>query len=398
MEPDRTPPRLELVLDGGATATNDATVQGTLVATDDLSGVSEMQLSPDGQIWFPWRPYTPTVLWTFELGDGPKTLWARVRDNSGNVSPAASSSITLDTIPPTVVSVNPGPGQTIVTREPTFRVIFSEPVDPRSWLDNGIFVQDPGGVTIRGTYAWDAAALTGTFQPSVPLIAGLGYVVTLGAIADPAGNALVPVGSWVVQPLTSHSISLQAVPTVVPSGATAQLTGTVDPTLHASVVLEQLSSPGVWVAVSSAATNNAGDFAIAYPAPANASLRVHLFRTATDAETYSPAVRVIVRRLVTLAGSPAAKTRTATHGSVVRLTAVLGPASPDVTATLTVSRFDSTTRAYRVVARLTTVSAGGRAAFDWRPGSAGSYVVRVTTPPTPLFANGVSPAYRFVVK
>jgi hypothetical protein len=69
-----------------------------------------------------------------------------------------------------------------------------------------------------------------------------------------------------------------------------------------------------------------------------------------------------------------------------------------VTVTLTVSRLDPKTRVYRPVTRLAAVSAGGRAAFDWRPATAGSYVIRATTPPTSLFANGISSSYRFTVK
>ena len=91
---DTTPPAVSVLLDGGAPATNNPIVTATVLASDDLSGVSDMELSADGVTWSDWQPYSPTETWTFPTGDGPRSLWVRVRDGAGNVSnrrPRASS-------------------------------------------------------------------------------------------------------------------------------------------------------------------------------------------------------------------------------------------------------------------------------------------------------------------
>ena len=80
---DRTPPNAEVRLDDGAVATPDSTIRVTLVATDDVSGVTDMQFSVDGVNWAAWREYAPFTLWSFPQVDGPRRLWARVRDRSG---------------------------------------------------------------------------------------------------------------------------------------------------------------------------------------------------------------------------------------------------------------------------------------------------------------------------
>ncbi len=108
-------------------------------------------------------------------------------------------------------------------------------------------------------------------------------------------------------------------------------------------------------------------------------------------------VRVLVRRGVVLSGVSPSVTRSASVGRRISLTAVLTPAAPDVVVTFRVYRYDPARRAYRQVAAVGRTSVGGRAAWTWRPTSAGRYYLRLTTPPTTQFANGISAAYRWVI-
>ncbi len=44
-----------------------------------------------------WQPFQESILWDLPVGDGGKILWARTRDEAGNVSDPKSASIVLDT-------------------------------------------------------------------------------------------------------------------------------------------------------------------------------------------------------------------------------------------------------------------------------------------------------------
>lgn len=90
-------------INGGAAYTNSTNVTLNITATDD-SGVAEMQFSNDGSSWLSWQAYNTTATWTLPVGDGSKTVYARVRDNGAPAleSGVASDTITLDTTPPTV--------------------------------------------------------------------------------------------------------------------------------------------------------------------------------------------------------------------------------------------------------------------------------------------------------
>ena len=165
---DTTAPHAELRFNDGAVATPDSTIRVTVIATDDLSGVSDMQFSTDGQRWDDWREYQPLTLWSFPQVDGTRRLWVRVRDRSGNVSEPATAAITIDTVSPTVISRTPGPNAEVTQLRPIFEVRFSEAILPASWLSLGVLVQDAAGATVTGTYAYDDHTFTGTFAPAAP--------------------------------------------------------------------------------------------------------------------------------------------------------------------------------------------------------------------------------------
>jgi alpha-tubulin suppressor-like RCC1 family protein len=107
---DTTPPVGSVSINSGAAATNNAIVTLTLSATDSQSGVSQMQFSNDNLTWAAAESYSTTKTWTLTAVDGPKTVYAKFKDVAGNWSSAYSSSIMLDTAPPTVTITSPAAG------------------------------------------------------------------------------------------------------------------------------------------------------------------------------------------------------------------------------------------------------------------------------------------------
>jgi hypothetical protein len=86
----------------GANYTNSTSAVLSLSLDDPLpsSGVDLMSLSADGKNWGPWEAFRETRPYNLTAGDGTKTVSVRLRDNAGNIGPAASATIILDTVPP----------------------------------------------------------------------------------------------------------------------------------------------------------------------------------------------------------------------------------------------------------------------------------------------------------
>jgi hypothetical protein len=83
-------------------AVSDDSVELFLSASDDSSGLAEMQVSEsadfEGAEWHTYTAIAPTAL---SEGDGLKTVYVRFRDHAGNLSTAAAGSLLVDTTPPT---------------------------------------------------------------------------------------------------------------------------------------------------------------------------------------------------------------------------------------------------------------------------------------------------------
>jgi hypothetical protein len=98
---DAVPPTVTVALDGVALAAGQDGVQsesrfGLSIVADDQengSGVEQMQISLDETYSdATWQPFSPTVLVNAEPG---RTIYVRVQDGSGNISPTASVTIQL---------------------------------------------------------------------------------------------------------------------------------------------------------------------------------------------------------------------------------------------------------------------------------------------------------------
>jgi tartrate-resistant acid phosphatase type 5 len=89
----------EIVLAGGAAFTGPATVSVAIDQPD--TDITAMRFSEDAAFGgSDWQPFAATSSFTFPGGDGPRTLYAQLRDADGNVSVTISDSITLDTAAP----------------------------------------------------------------------------------------------------------------------------------------------------------------------------------------------------------------------------------------------------------------------------------------------------------
>ena len=301
---DTTLPGAEVRLNGGAKATTDPTVRVTVVGTDDLSGVQDVQFSEDGTTWTGWQPYRPLLLWTFEDRDGPKRLWARVRDSSDNVSKAATAEIVLDRVRPTVLDAMPAPGSAGISASATVRVRFSEPIDEATLRAGGISLQDAAGQAVPASIAWDAAANTVRLTPTRPLAPATTYTAAIGPVADFAGNQVVEVGAWsfTVAPVREHVVTLEAAASTVTYGGTVRVSGSIDLPMDAQLVLERSLAGGAWSSVAALVPNGSGEFARTVPASGTARYRARIVSSTTEGGL-SPIVRVLVRRGVTISGA-----------------------------------------------------------------------------------------------
>ena len=191
-------------INGGAAATNNATVNLTLSANDPLPGsdIGEMRFRNENTAtWSTWQPYATSRAWQLSSGDGAKTVFVEYKDNAENVSQGTiSDQIQLDTsdfTAPTVVTWSPKGKKVKPTAKPT--VTFSEKMDEASVEKsaNGkptTFVLKKGSTVIPASvvYTEDGTTFKAVLTPNKPLKRGVTYTATVTSTAtDVVGNALV---------------------------------------------------------------------------------------------------------------------------------------------------------------------------------------------------------------
>jgi hypothetical protein len=109
---DITPPTCSIVINSGATYTNNANVNLALTASDTGSGMAQMQFSNDNAVWSTAEPYTTAKNWALSTGDGTKVVYVKFKDVDGNWSTPCSDSILLDATAPIVTISSPISGAT----------------------------------------------------------------------------------------------------------------------------------------------------------------------------------------------------------------------------------------------------------------------------------------------
>ncbi len=395
--PDPTPPTVSIALAGGRASTNLLAIPVTLDAADDLSGVTEMALSSDGETFEAWRPFQRSTTWPSPPGDGQRFLWAKVRNGVGLESPIAGSSVVIDTVSPSLIAIDPAPGSSVVGLRPRLAVTFAEPIDPGSWMNLGLIMQSSSGHLVPGDFTYEGAARTGTFVPSASLRAGGLYVVTVGNVTDVAGNRVISPGSWSITPLTATHLTARADPRVILRGGSARIGMSISgPPLPATVEVLSATSPAGFVPLTVISTDDGTNSLAATPSSNT------IFRFQYDgAFGVAPAqvdVRVLVRRSVILAGRNSSVVSRAKVGAPVTLTAAIGPAAAGVSVSFRLYRLDAQQRAWVYAgSHGRSTDASGRASYTWVPPASGSYYLRAAVASTPAFANNTSPVYRWSI-
>ncbi|MCK5560497.1 MAG: hypothetical protein KAJ51_07890, partial [Thermoplasmata archaeon] len=103
---DTTPPvNLSIVINDNATYTNSTDVELALSATDNCSGLGDMQFKVNSGSWLDWGPYNSSTSFSLPSGDGIKTVYFKVEDNASNIALPVSDDIILDSQPPGSLSI-----------------------------------------------------------------------------------------------------------------------------------------------------------------------------------------------------------------------------------------------------------------------------------------------------
>jgi hypothetical protein len=105
-------------------------------------------------------------------------------------------------VAPTVLSVSPADGSTLVCRTKAVTSTFDEPMDPLTITQPGAFTVTEGGVAVPGSVTYDAATQQARFLPTDPtgFRAGGAFVATIrsgvAGVTDLAGNPLAADKVW----------------------------------------------------------------------------------------------------------------------------------------------------------------------------------------------------------
>ncbi len=201
---DTSTPRGGIQINNGAAYTNVTTVNLSLLAQDDGSGVSQMRFSNDGGVWSSWEPYSTSKSWGLQAGDGVKYVFVQYKDLV-NLTVTAYQNITLDMNPP---NANAGQNQTV-----TVNAIVTF---------NGGGSSDNTGIA---SYLWDFGdGTTGTGVTPTHTYTNVGTYTVKLTVVDLAGNratSSATVNITVLIPEFSSALVLTAFMTLLSSLAVA---------------------------------------------------------------------------------------------------------------------------------------------------------------------------------
>jgi hypothetical protein len=178
---ETNPPTGSIVIDEGAEATNNRSVVLTLSASDDSGGPIQMCISNTSSC-SSWEPFATTKSWSLTSGNGTKTVYARFRDQWGNVNTTPySDTIILDTTSPVNGTVTATPGNTQV------RLNWQDFTDALSGIDSYKVVYSTKNAPRSCSSGTAIYTGTDTTYPHTGLINGTTYGYRVCAI-DKAGN------------------------------------------------------------------------------------------------------------------------------------------------------------------------------------------------------------------
>lgn len=191
---DALPPTSAVLdpLDGQLISATSYLING--VASDTVSGISRVEVSPDGA---PWQLAQGQEAWTFlwdGLSDGEHNLRSRATDGVGQIEmPTPGITITGDTppAPPEIASFSPPDGANDVALEAAVVITFSETIDTNTF--SYTVAPNPGGWAVtwgRGGAAMLPAESVVTLTHA-PFALGMAYTFTVTAAQDLEGNPLL---------------------------------------------------------------------------------------------------------------------------------------------------------------------------------------------------------------
>jgi hypothetical protein len=236
---DTTRPTGSITINAGATYTTSRTVNLTLSASDNYSGVAKMRFSENMGAWSQWFTYNTAFTGTLNSpGDGYKTIDVQYQDYAGQTSTAWTiwDGIYLDTTPPTgSIVIGLGNPPYTITTSVTLYLNYSD-------ATSGVY-QVRYGNTGGSWSAWEAPSATRAWT----LISGDGPKYVWYQIKDYAG---------LTSTMYNDAILLD---TVAPTGsitinsANPPLTPTTSVTLYltysdatSGVYQVRYSNDGVW--------------------------------------------------------------------------------------------------------------------------------------------------------
>lgn len=194
---DLQAPTGTLAISGGSAYTNSINTSLTISAADTGGGsLSQMMIANESSFsGMSWEPYATSRVWSVPAGDAVKTVYIRFKDNSGNISPIYSDTITLDTVAPTVTarpivnnSIN------VVRSSTTLTYTFSEAMNSATinTTTAKLVTKAGSGIVTAVITKPDSTHVTFTLN-SPGFYFGRNYALELlTGITDLAGNALTP--------------------------------------------------------------------------------------------------------------------------------------------------------------------------------------------------------------
>ncbi len=283
---DATPPTGSIVINNGATYTNNALVTLTLVCTDTESGCSQMQFSSDNAAWFAPEAYAATKAWQVSAGDGPKTVYVKYTDSANNTSSAYSAAITLDTTPPALTLSTLPDGS--ITNNDTLNIA-------------GTATDNIGLQSVMISNATVTVNANGTFSQALKLVAGSNTITAIAT--DFAGNTMTDTRTITLDQTAPQITITSPTDNSVASNPSITVSGNTDKTT--TVLISLNSGPPV------TAATKATTFSLPITLATNTNNTIFVY--ATD-----------------LAGNPSSAKRTVTHDNVSPALAVTNPAQ-DIT-------------------------------------------------------------------
>ncbi len=218
-------------INNDANYTSSQTVTLSLAASSS-SGIAQMRFSNDNVNWSAWENYSTSKIWNLSAGDGPKTVYVRYKDNSGNVSGNFLDNIILDSTAPAISSVT----SPAMLNAGTITVSYTGAVDNLSGLQSVAlwYRKDTGGWVNSG---FSQTGSSGTFNFSA---IGDGIYYFACVATDKAGNSSAsPSGNG-----SSSTVYDATAPTgsiIINSGAAFTKTAAVAITVSASDALSGVS-------------------------------------------------------------------------------------------------------------------------------------------------------------